>query len=127
MHIPLLAVAYAIFMTLLMLMGTRRSLTAHRPHWFVALGIGHWIVLLSLFVGYWNQQLVQPFGAWAFAMFLCCLIDPAMNIPGLLREINASDLGPEAKHQAKVLSLAVGVAGDFPALWFGGIAAWRAL
>src|ERR1043166_9289853 len=127
MRMPLLATAYGVFMSVIMIAGTHQALEAQRPYWLIGVGVAHSVVLLFLFIGHWTQQLVRPLGPLALLLFVCCLASPLINIPGLLRDIDAPELGPALNRLHKALWLTIGLIGDFPAYWFGGIAAWRAL
>src|SRR5437899_810178 len=103
MQMPVLAMMYAIFLSLVMLAGTHKSLKQHRPFWYTLLGLGHSIILLVLFIGYWSPQLVRPLGPIALVLFACCLAEPVLNIPGFLRDIDAPEFGPQLNRIHKTM------------------------
>jgi uncharacterized YccA/Bax inhibitor family protein len=127
MQMPTLAILYAVFMSVLMFASTRKCLKQRRAYWYVLLGVVHSLVLLLLFVGYWNPGLIRPLGPIAIVLFACCVGDAAVEVRGLLRDIDAPEFGPELNRLHKAMWLTIGVAGELPGYLFGGIAAWRAL
>jgi hypothetical protein len=128
MSMPVLAIVYAIFLSVVMIVGVHQKIKKNRLSWLITAGAAQDVALLFLFVGYWTPSILRPIGPFAFVVFVCCLGALVINsIPGLLRDIDAPEFGPELNALQKAFWLTIGILGELPAYSFGGIAAWRAL
>src|SRR3974390_1745607 len=117
MRLPILATGYAALMCIILLGGTNRALKEHRPYWFVAAGAAHSIILITLFVGYWEQHLIRPLGPVALLLFGLALLWPLATAPRFLKDIDMPEVGPHLNRLHKAFWLAATSVADFPAYW----------
>jgi hypothetical protein len=117
---PALAFMYAVFLSVGILWGCYTNVQNREPGWRIGIALFEGTAMLLLFVGYWVQPLVRPLGVLAPALFLFSIAWTLYHTRILLPKTNLRG----RSRKAVIGTMAIT---NFPAYWFGGLAAWRAV
>ncbi len=117
---PALATVYAVFLGVGILLSCYNNVQDREPRWRIGIALAEGAAMLLLFVGYWVQSVVRPLGVFAPCLFLFSIAWTLYHTRILLPKTNLQG------HSQKTVIGAM-VVMNFPAYWFGGIAAWRAV
>jgi hypothetical protein len=124
---PILAFIYAVFLTLAIIASCYFNVQDREPVWRIGIALALGFAMLLLYVGYWAQHLVRPLGLLVPCLFVSSLLWTFYHAWILLPKTDLPGLANNAKRAHRTKVLIVTVLLNFPAYWFGGISAWRAL
>ena len=124
---PILASMYAVFLTVAIIASCYFNVQDREPAWRIGIALTLGFAMLLLYVGYWIQHLVRPLGLLAPCLFVSSLLWTVYHTRLLLPKTDPFGLAHDHKRAHRTAVLMVTAILNFPAYWFGGISAWRAL
>ena len=118
---------YAVFLSVGIIWSCYNNVRDREPGWRIGVAIVEGFAMLLLYVGYWVQPLVKPLGMVAPFLFVFSILWTLYHTQILLPKTDIRGLSREGNRMHRGAVLGIMVILNFPAYWFGGISAWRAI